>query len=358
MRSILLSSLLLIALSAPAWGQAPPEQAFELPLKGQPVSAVARAQLSLHLEKVLPEQRAVQLRFSSPQPERPLRLELNGQPLPLTAEPRITVPLNPQESAYLKLSQLNAEGEVEHSTSLELDPRQWAPRQYQWSLQPHQVVGEQLNNLLIQAPDYPNQPAQLQLELDGQPVYATEVQPGQQLLVPPLSLSTGSHQLRYRVSNAWGSSVSAESTVHYLGVEPPAETFVLVDKYQFSLYWVEKGKLKKIYPVATGRPRTPTPTGKFIVGLREVMHPPTTDWGARRMRIYRPEQYPHHWSGYAIHGTNRPSSIGTEASHGCLRMFNSDVIELFQQLPTGTPVIIEEKSKVDIDKVRAPASEK
>jgi lipoprotein-anchoring transpeptidase ErfK/SrfK len=43
---------------------------------------------------------------------------------------------------------------------------------------------------------------------------------------------------------------------------------------------------------------------------------------------------------YAIHGTNRPSSIGTDASYGCIRMFNDDIQDLFERVGVGTPVIV------------------
>ena len=45
---------------------------------------------------------------------------------------------------------------------------------------------------------------------------------------------------------------------------------------------------------------------------------------------------------YAIHGTNRPSSIGGFVSHGCIRMYNSDIRELFRLVNVGTPVVVEE----------------
>ncbi|MBI1202303.1 MAG: L,D-transpeptidase family protein [Rhodopseudomonas sp.] len=44
---------------------------------------------------------------------------------------------------------------------------------------------------------------------------------------------------------------------------------------------------------------------------------------------------------YAIHGTNRPSSIGHFASHGCIRMYNRDIVALYRMVDIGTPVIIE-----------------
>lgn len=43
---------------------------------------------------------------------------------------------------------------------------------------------------------------------------------------------------------------------------------------------------------------------------------------------------------YAIHGTNKRSSIGTRASYGCIRMYNEDVVELFDRVGVGTPVVV------------------
>ncbi|RZK80076.1 MAG: L,D-transpeptidase, partial [Methylobacterium sp.] len=43
---------------------------------------------------------------------------------------------------------------------------------------------------------------------------------------------------------------------------------------------------------------------------------------------------------YAIHGTNRPSSVGTWASYGCIRMYNQDVVDLYDRVSVGTPVYV------------------
>ena len=43
---------------------------------------------------------------------------------------------------------------------------------------------------------------------------------------------------------------------------------------------------------------------------------------------------------YAIHGTNRPDSIGKAASYGCIRMFNHDIVDLFDRVTVGTPVVM------------------
>jgi lipoprotein-anchoring transpeptidase ErfK/SrfK len=43
---------------------------------------------------------------------------------------------------------------------------------------------------------------------------------------------------------------------------------------------------------------------------------------------------------YAIHGTNAPDSIGRFASYGCIRMHNHDIVDLFERVPVGTPVVV------------------
>ena len=43
---------------------------------------------------------------------------------------------------------------------------------------------------------------------------------------------------------------------------------------------------------------------------------------------------------YAIHGTNRPDSIGKAASYGCIRMSNQDILDLYDRVEVGTPVVM------------------
>ncbi len=59
---------------------------------------------------------------------------------------------------------------------------------------------------------------------------------------------------------------------------------------------------------------------------------PNNPMGAAALTFSRPE--------YAIHGTNRPSSIGTFASYGCFRMLNADILDLYRRVATGTPVLV------------------
>jgi lipoprotein-anchoring transpeptidase ErfK/SrfK len=43
---------------------------------------------------------------------------------------------------------------------------------------------------------------------------------------------------------------------------------------------------------------------------------------------------------YAIHGTNRPGSIGGFVSYGCIRMYNADISDLYARVSVGTPVVV------------------
>lgn len=90
------------------------------------------------------------------------------------------------------------------------------------------------------------------------------------------------------------------------------------------------GALIKEYPVATGKSETPTPTGVFTIINKQL--DPGGPYGTRWLGLSI--------KGYGIHGTNNPSSIGTAASNGCIRMFNEDVEELFDITNTGTVVRI------------------
>lgn len=90
------------------------------------------------------------------------------------------------------------------------------------------------------------------------------------------------------------------------------------------------GILFKTYPVATGKPTTPTPIGSFTIVNKQVN--PGGPFGTRWMGLSKPH--------YGIHGTNNPASIGTSSSNGCVRMYNNDVEDLFNYVSVGTSVRI------------------
>lgn len=106
----------------------------------------------------------------------------------------------------------------------------------------------------------------------------------------------------------------------------------------------------KSYPVAVGRAGWETPKGEFQV-MRMIKNPtwinPLTDavipggtpgnpLGKYWIAFWTDGT---NWIGF--HGTPDPGSVGTAASHGCIRMYNADVEELFHQVTPGTPVTVE-----------------
>ncbi|MVP02300.1 L,D-transpeptidase family protein [Paenibacillus lutrae] len=88
----------------------------------------------------------------------------------------------------------------------------------------------------------------------------------------------------------------------------------------------------KTYPVAVGELETPTPVGEYKIVYKGK------DWGASFGPRWLGLNVP--WGAYGIHGTNKPHSIGQHLSHGCIRMRNRDVEELFEMIPVGTKVVI------------------
>jgi lipoprotein-anchoring transpeptidase ErfK/SrfK len=106
---------------------------------------------------------------------------------------------------------------------------------------------------------------------------------------------------------------------------------------------LEDGQVKRIYTVAIGKTSTPSPTGTFTIVARvtnptyfhegKVVPPgPANPVGDRWMGLSK--------AGFGIHGTNAPRSIGKAASHGCIRMAQPDLEQLFAQVRTGDTVEI------------------
>lgn len=105
---------------------------------------------------------------------------------------------------------------------------------------------------------------------------------------------------------------------------------VNLEKYTLTLY--KNGILYKSYPVAIGKIATPSIKGTYKIINKAIN--PGGPYGARWMGLNIPG------GGYGIHGTNNPSSIGQSVSHGCIRMYNKDVIEVYHLVPIGTVVTI------------------
>lgn len=96
-------------------------------------------------------------------------------------------------------------------------------------------------------------------------------------------------------------------------------------------------------PAAIGKPQTPTPTGSFYVNQRLLAADPSGPWGPGGIGISAFSPVLRDWAQggpIAIHGTNRPETIGQAASNGCLRIDNDVLRRLIELVPEGTPVRI------------------
>jgi lipoprotein-anchoring transpeptidase ErfK/SrfK len=121
---------------------------------------------------------------------------------------------------------------------------------------------------------------------------------------------------------------------------------------------LEDGKVVKTYAVAVGKHSTPSPAGSFHIASRvanpmyshegKVVKPgPNNPVGTRWMGLG--------FQGYGIHGTNEPGSIGHAASHGCIRMRNRDVEELFEMVSVGDEVELISEEPVQVAAVAMAA---
>jgi len=109
---------------------------------------------------------------------------------------------------------------------------------------------------------------------------------------------------------------------------------ILVDLHELRLFLINENtnEIIKSYPVAGGKPTTPSPIGTWTIVSK------ASNWGkgfgSRWMALNVP------WGKYGIHGTNKPLTIGGAESLGCIRMLNRDVEDLYNRVNSGTTVVI------------------
>jgi lipoprotein-anchoring transpeptidase ErfK/SrfK len=152
------------------------------------------------------------------------------------------------------------------------------------------------------------------------------------------------HAIKARVH-----SIAPEVTKREVAAEYPS--YLTLDRSTFTLRLWKHLKLAKTYTVAVGMEGLETPEGLYAIQEKEenpVWHVPMSDWAgslagqtippgpsnpikARWMGIYE---------GAGIHGTEETYSLGSAASHGCVRMAIPDVEELYDEVEVGTPIFI------------------
>jgi lipoprotein-anchoring transpeptidase ErfK/SrfK len=143
------------------------------------------------------------------------------------------------------------------------------------------------------------------------------------------------------------------SPIWPLGENPRiGDPYLIINKANNKLAYIDDGEIKHIYPVATGKSAGLTPQGEFNITVKA------------KNPYYRRKNIPGgdprnplgtRWIGfdalgtdgriYGVHGTNNPSSIGKYITEGCVRMKKQDVEYLYEHIPLGTKVLIVKSPK-------------
>jgi lipoprotein-anchoring transpeptidase ErfK/SrfK len=129
-------------------------------------------------------------------------------------------------------------------------------------------------------------------------------------------------------------------------------TVIIIHRNAFKLTLYKRLKPSKTYSIAVGQVGLETPAGLYHIQNKAVnpaWNVPNSDWAGDLAGTVVPGGSPENplkarwmgiFAGAGIHGTDAINSIGTAASHGCIRMRIPDVIELYDKVPVGAPVYI------------------
>jgi lipoprotein-anchoring transpeptidase ErfK/SrfK len=155
---------------------------------------------------------------------------------------------------------------------------------------------------------------------------------------------TADHKLRPPVEHTKAKVTTADLAKKYPRV-------IIVNRGGFQLTLYKNLQVAKTYPIAVGRQGLETPAGEYNIQDKQVnpsWHVPNSAWaGSLAGQVIPPgpaDPIKARWMGIAggagIHGTEDVGSLGSAASHGCIRMAIPDVIALFDQVNVGDPVFI------------------
>jgi lipoprotein-anchoring transpeptidase ErfK/SrfK len=129
-------------------------------------------------------------------------------------------------------------------------------------------------------------------------------------------------------------------------------TVVIVNRKAFRLTLYKGLKVEKSYPIAVGQIGLETPAGLYKIqnkAINPAWHVPHSDWAGKLAGKVIPGDDPTNpikarwlgiYDGVGIHGTSEDASIGSAASHGCIRMHIPDVEDLYPRVPVGSSVYI------------------
>ena len=145
---------------------------------------------------------------------------------------------------------------------------------------------------------------------------------------------------------------AAEALAQENTVRPARRIVVSITDWKLAV--IQADRVVKIFPTAVGAPASPSPVGVYKI-VNSIPHP-TWYYNGKIVGPGRNNPLGTRWlglsiKGYGIHGTNVPSSIGHNASHGCVRMRNQDVEELFGMVSVGDPVEIYAGRTPELDQI-------
>lgn len=115
---------------------------------------------------------------------------------------------------------------------------------------------------------------------------------------------------------------------------------LVVDLSSFVLRHYRDGKLLRTFHVGIGRPEFPTPTGTYFIWARVPQGMPNGPYGVFALGTSAFSSVIDD-GRVGVHGTANPSDRGRRVSHGCIRVYNTDMVKL-EHVPLGTPLVIRE----------------
>ena len=146
------------------------------------------------------------------------------------------------------------------------------------------------------------------------------------------------------------SSLAAAQTTIWV----PVQRRIVVSIPDRQLAVIENGRVLARFYVSVGADVSPSPTGEFRI-INRVANPTYYHQGvvipAGADNPVGPRWIGLNQKGYGIHGTNEPHSIGKAASHGCIRLRNHDVVELFTLVRVGDAVQISSERDEEIGRI-------
>lgn len=173
-----------------------------------------------------------------------------------------------------------------------------------------------------------------------------------------VSTSTTTSRIKSALLSAAGAGKSQAKAYASVKVNKPKVTkknigkaILVVQKYR-RLYLYDDGKKVKSYRCAIGTSSHPTPNGTFKIVSKRYrptwVNPAPNGWGANMPASIAPgpnnplglRALNLNVSGIRIHGTSNIGSLGHRASHGCIRLANSNIVKLYKRVKVGTPVFI------------------